>query len=47
MYTVVPFVFQIYPVFKFGKLICFGLGTVKSERVNTGLNLIKFKSALS
>ena len=33
-FTVVLFVFQFYPVCKFGEFINFGLGTVRSERVN-------------
>ena len=33
-FTVVLFVFQFYPVCDFEKLISFGLGTVRSERVN-------------
>ena len=32
-FTVVLFVFQFYPVCTFGKFINFGLGTVRSERV--------------
>ena len=35
-FTVVMFVFQLSPVCNFGKLINFGLGTVRSERANTG-----------
>ena len=31
----VLFVFQFYPVFNFGKLIKFGLGIVRGERVKT------------
>ena len=37
-FTVVPFVFQFYPVCNFGKFINFGLGTVRRERVNQGLS---------
>ena len=33
-FTVVLFVFQFYPVCNFGKFIRFGLGIVRSERVN-------------
>ena len=35
-FTVVLFVFQFYPVCNFGKVISFGFGTVRSERVNFG-----------
>ena len=33
-FTVVLFVFQFYPISNFGKFINFGLGTIRSERVN-------------
>ena len=33
-FTMVLFVFQFYPVCNFGTFIRFGLGTVRSERVN-------------
>ena len=35
-FTVVLLVLQFYPVGYFGEFINFGLGTVKSERVNDG-----------
>ena len=33
-FTVVLFVFQVYPVSNFGKCITFGLNAVRSERVS-------------
>ena len=39
-FTVVLFVFHFYPVCKFGKVINFGLGTVRSERVKIFDSLI-------
>ena len=38
-FTVVLFVFQFPRVFNFGKIFSFGLGTVRSERVNEMLSV--------
>ena len=37
-FTVVLFVFQFYPASNFGKFISFGLGNVRSERVEVFTN---------
>ena len=36
----VLFVFQFYPVINFGQFINFGFGTVRSERVCQGVDLL-------
>ena len=40
----VLFVFQFYSVCNFGKFINFGLGTVRSERINNKTNNKKTKN---
>ena len=42
-FSMVLFVFQVYPVCNFGKFISFGLGTVRRERVK----IINFYPELS